>query len=114
MPDLGEYTLEPGSYVWIESPTTADYRAQLGTQTGTDTIVVTGAVQTDSADGNAAPELCNPGTTNYPDIANRRVYIRRLIDTRTQDERRYACCSTLWPQLACPNVTTSCAPTAMA
>ena len=88
---LGDYTLEPGSYVWIESPTTADYRAQLGTQTGTDTIVVTSAVQTDSADGNASPgDPIGTTGTNYPDIANRRVYIRRLVDTRSQDERRYA------------------------
>lgn len=88
-----DYTLDPGSYVWVESPTTADYRAQLGTQVADDSIVVTAAVQTDSADGNASPGDPLPGTTTgqtYPDIAGRRVYIRRLIDTRTQDERRYA------------------------
>ena len=43
-----------------------------------DTIVVTGAVQTDSADGNASPgDPIGTTGTNYPDIANRRVYIRR-------------------------------------
>ena len=103
IPDLGDYTLEPGSYVWIESPTTADYRQTLGTQTGTDTIVVTAAVETDSVDGNAAPGSAIPGTTQtYPGIANRRVYIRRLIDTRTQESGATPCCSTLWPQLVCP------------
>ena len=89
--NLGNYTLEPDEYIWIESSTTADYRARLGTQVNSDEIVVVSAFKTDNADGNAAPGDAIPGSTQtYPDIAGRRVYIRRLIDTRTQDERRYA------------------------
>lgn len=89
---LGEYSLVTGSYVWIESPTTADYRAVLGTQgSNKDEIIVNAAFTTDTNDGTKAPGAAI-GTTglNYPDLANRRVYIRRLIDTRSPSERRYS------------------------
>ena len=89
--NLGDYSLIQGSYVWIESPTTADYRQTLGVQVNADKIVCTGAVVTDTADGNASPG--DPiGTTGltYPSLAGRRVYIRRLIDTRSAEERRYS------------------------
>ena len=88
---LGDYTLVPGSYVWIESPTTADYRQTLGSQVNANEIVATAAFTTDTADGGNSPG--DPiGTTGltYPSLANRRVYIRRLVDTRSAEERRYA------------------------
>ena len=54
-------------------------------------IKLTAAPVTDSNDGNKAPgdAIGTTGRT-YPALAGRRVYIRRIIDTRTQDERRYA------------------------
>ena len=49
---------------------------------------------TDNADGNASPgdDILNGGVDTGVDSRpnGRRVYIRRLIDTRSQDERRYA------------------------
>ena len=97
--ELGDYTLVPGSQLWIESPTTADYRAPLAATAWDpaqpNSIVITTAVTTDTADGEASPgdDIIEGGVdtgVDYPDIAGRRVYIRRLIDTRTQDERRYS------------------------
>ena len=97
---LGDYTLVPGSYVWVESPTSQDYRAQLSAtawdaSSNQDTINITSAFQTDDSDGtnhNPGDNIMN-GTVDtgqdYPDIAGRRLYIRRIVDTRTQDERRY-------------------------
>ena len=97
--ELNDYTFEPGSFLWVESPTTADYRSQLAAvgwnPANPDTLNVTAAMVTDNADGNASPgdDILNGGVdtgVDYPDLAGRRVYIRRLIDTRSQDERRYA------------------------
>ena len=99
--ELGDYTLVPGSYLWVESPTTPDYRAQLAStawdaSSNQDTITVTAAFQTDNSDGtNHSPgdNIMN-GTVDtgvdYPDIAGLRVYVRRLIDTRSPEERRYS------------------------
>lgn len=98
---LGDYTLVPGSYVWVESPTTGDYRAQLTSMgwdasANQDTINITSAFQTDDSDGtNHSPgdDILNGGVPTgqqYPDLAGRRLYVRRIIDVRSQDERRYA------------------------
>ena len=87
--ELGEYTLAPGSYLWFENPVGDDYRNTLQSPTAwdassnQDVINLTAAPVTNG--GN------NPGSgTNYPALAGLRVYVRRLIDTRTQEERRYA------------------------
>ena len=94
--ELGNYTLEPGSYLWVESNTNADYRAPLATtawdaDSDEDTINITTALVTDSTDGNHAPgSVIGSGPATRSTLAGSRVYIRRLIDTRTQSERRYA------------------------
>ena len=98
--ELGDYTLVPGSYLWIESPITADYRAQLAStawdESGNKAIInVTSSPVTDTNDDNKAPgdNIVVGGTdtgVDYPAFAGLRVYIRRLIDTRTQEKRQYA------------------------
>ena len=90
------YSLKGNSYLWVENPRGKDYRAIL---TGTawqaatpDTIRVASAFR--NQDG------IKPGDTivnsqgydtgqTWPDLAGARVYIRRLQDTRSVDERKY-------------------------
>ena len=98
--ELGDYTLKPGSYLWIESPITADYRAELASpawdvSVNRAVINVTAAPATDNNDDNKVPgdNIVVGGVdtgVDYPAYAGLRVYIRRLIDTRTQEKRQYA------------------------
>ena len=96
-PDIiDEYTLRPGSRIWVEAPNGADYRTTLGTGTVWDAsanqnqISIGGAFLTDNADGNNAPGSAIGNGTNRPSLNGLRLYIRRLVDTRTVDERRYS------------------------
>ena len=99
--ELGDYSLVPGSYLWIESPTTPDYRQTLAAvawnPADPDRVNVTAAVTTDNSDGATHSPGDNIETdagvdtgVDYPDIAGLRVYIRRFIDTRSREERRYS------------------------
>jgi hypothetical protein len=91
------YSLPPGSYVWVENPRGADYRAQLAStpwsSANADRVVVTAAFQNE--DGNAPGQAItnsqgfDTGQT-WPALAGARLYIRRLQDVRTVDERRYS------------------------
>ena len=121
--ELGDYTLVPGSYLWVESPTTPDYRAQLAStawdaSSNQDTITVTAAFQTDNSDGknhDPGDDIMNGSVdtgVDYPDIAGLRVYVRRLIDTRSPEERRYSLLLNPPATVRPPSATTSCAPTA--
>ena len=97
-PDVvGDYTLRPGSRIWVEVPNGADYRTTLGAGTvwdasaNQDDISIAAAFTTDTADGTNAPgSVIGGGPARRPDLAGLRVYIRRPIDTRTPDERRYS------------------------
>ena len=91
------YSLSAGSYVWVENPRGTDYRAQLATtpwsSANADRVVVTAAFQNE--DGNSPGQAItnsqgfDTGQT-WPALAGARLYIRRLQDVRTVDERRYS------------------------
>ena len=81
------YTFRNGSRVWVENPLGADWSSTF----------------TSSAWSNATPAVLNIGAAlqnqdgdapavvdNVSSAVGKRVYIRRLVDTRTPDERRYS------------------------
>jgi hypothetical protein len=75
------YSLANGTRIWVENPNGADWRATLTSTAWSSaaptTINITGALQqagTNAAAGN--------------DAVGRRVYVRRVVDTRTVAERR--------------------------
>lgn len=78
------------SYIWIENPNGIDYYAPLANVAwdplNPDRIVVSASFL--SADNDTAPTLDVTGP--FPPIAGKRVYVRRLQDTRTLDERTYS------------------------
>ena len=83
------FSLAPGTQVWIENPEGNDFTARLDTdawETAAPAVInVANAFATGTlagAGGGAAPDA--------NDLQDRRVYVRRLIDTRTTDERTYA------------------------
>ena len=91
------YTLYNNSYIWITNSRSADYRAPLSaaafSATNPNQIVVTAAFVNEDGDHPGDPVLDNQGQPigiNYPDLAGATIYIRRLQDTRTTAERRYA------------------------
>ena len=91
------YSLKPGSYIWIENPRGLDYRAQLAGSpwdpAQPDVINVTGSFKNQNNIEPGDPILNSqqlPTGQNWPDIAGARIYIRRLQDTRSIDERKYS------------------------
>lgn len=82
------YSLPAGTKIWVENPRGDDWRTTLDTaawDAGTpDEINVTGALQQSGTD--AAPDI-DPDTGDSVAVG-KRVYIRRLVDTRTPGERR--------------------------
>ena len=87
--DQEGFSLAPGTQVWIENPEGNDWTARLDTdawEVGTPAVInVANAFATGTlagAGGGAAP--------GADALQSRRVYVRRLIDTRTTDERTYA------------------------
>lgn len=91
------YTLKSSSYIWVENTRGKDYRAQLTSSpwsAGTaDTINVTGIFQTQDAI-KPGDNIINSGGfdtgQDWPDLAGARLYVRRIQDTRSVDERRYS------------------------
>ena len=87
--DLG-YTLRADSYIWVENSNGTDWRAQLAADAWSSSIPnrinlkSTGAGLQDE-DG-VSPGLPPNGVDNR--AIGRRVYVRRLVDTRTASERR--------------------------
>ena len=81
------YSTRPNSRVWIENPIGDDYSstfAAVGWSGGdTNRLVVTAGFTTPGGD---APD----GTAGRPNIAGLRVYVRRVRDTRSVDERSYS------------------------
>jgi hypothetical protein len=76
------YTLRAGTKVWVENPTGEDWRADLNANawsaSAADRINLSAAL-VDSESGAAVTAA---------DAIGKRVYIRRLVDTRTPSERR--------------------------
>lgn len=95
--DNGGYTLRENSYLWIESPTGADYRCLLPATAwdslNPDRLDFTGTIEDEDGNQPGDPILTGTGADTgqtFPDLAGRRVYIRRLQDSRSTDERRYS------------------------
>ena len=89
LPDLlaaDGYSTRGGSFLWVENPGGDDYRATFADPgwlpATADILRITAAFETEGGDAPA-------GTNELPDIEGRRVYIRRLRDTRSVDERTY-------------------------
>ena len=78
------------NYLWIENPNGLDYYAPLAavawSTADKDQLNVSSAVVS-AVDGEAPT---NDETDPYPPIAGKRVYVRRLRDTRSLDQRRYS------------------------
>lgn len=86
--DLG-YTLREDSYIWVENPNGTDWRAQLAASAWSSSdpnrinLKSTTPLQDESG---VSPGIPQNSTTNR--AIGRRVYVRRLVDTRTVSERR--------------------------
>ena len=91
------YTLFADSYIWVTNSRSADYRAPLSSAawspTNPNQITVTATFVNEDGDAPGDPVLDDQGQPigiNYPDLAGADIYIRRIQDTRTTSERRYA------------------------
>jgi microcystin-dependent protein len=91
------YSLFENSFLWIENSRSGDYRAPLDaaawSSTSPNQITVTAVFENEDGTAPGDPVLDdddNPIGINYPDLAGANVYIRRIQDTRTSAERRYA------------------------
>jgi len=91
------YSLKENDYLWIENPGGPDYRARLSAApwdpNASNLLNVKDIFTTDSSAQNIQPG--DPGSEDpdknaFPDIAGKRVYVRRLVDIRTVEERRYS------------------------
>ena len=88
------YSLDVDNYLWVENPGGPDYRARLSaasfSSVNPDQIVLKDQLKAVDENGNEV----SPGDSEQPNVyqplADKRVYIRRFIDTRTIDERRYS------------------------
>jgi microcystin-dependent protein len=92
-----DYSFFEDSYIWIENSRSADYRAQLAatawSSTNPNQIVVKAAFVNEdgTAPGDNVLDSQSQDTgIDYPDLAGATIYIRRIQDTRTTSERRYA------------------------
>ena len=91
------YSLFENSFLWVENSRSADYRAPLAavawSSTTPNQITVTAAFENEDGIAPGDPVLDDEGSPigiNYPDLAGANIYIRRIQDTRTASERRYA------------------------
>jgi hypothetical protein len=89
------YTLRRGSYVWVENPNGNDFRAQLSTTrdpwntSDPDRIYFADGARLQAFNDEESSEQA-PGTNNLGvnRAVGRRVYVRRLTDTRSDSERK--------------------------
>jgi hypothetical protein len=90
VPDLlarDGYSLRNGSYVWVENPLGADWRTTL-----TSSAWASGAaavINTSAALADETGETPGATTAGVNRAVGKRVYVRRLVDTRVPGERRY-------------------------
>lgn len=81
------YALKSGSYIWVENPNGPDWRAQLADIAWTPSTP--NRINLSSAGGLVTNDGESPGLAPNSGInraVSRRIYIRRLIDTRSIDE----------------------------
>ena len=89
VPDLvarDGYTLRQNSYVWVENPLGDDWRAPFTStawSSGTPAQLNITTALTDPS------SVAVPITSGASEAIGKRVYIRRLVDTRTPAQRRY-------------------------
>ena len=89
VPDLvarDGYTLRGNSYVWVENPLGDDWRARFSGpawSTATPTVLNITAALTDPSN------VAVPVVGGISSAIGKRVYVRRLVDTRTPEQRRY-------------------------
>lgn len=95
--DRDGYTLPQNSYIWVENPRGLDYRAQLvagaWSKTTPDEISINSAFVNQDGVEPGDPIINSQGFDTgqiWPELAGARIYIRRLQDSRTTDERRYS------------------------
>lgn len=95
--DAGGYTLREQSYLWIENPSGEDYRVRLPATAWDPTsparLNFINSVVNEKNIAPGDPVLTATGVPtgqNHPSLAGRRVYIRRLKDSRKTEERRYS------------------------
>jgi hypothetical protein len=89
--DSQGYSLKGGDYIWIDNPNGPDYRAILSNNpyNGVNTITVSSGFETaggQEPDSNASQE----DFSIFPSLIGLRVYVRRFIDTRTVEQRRFS------------------------
>lgn len=88
------YSLKQDDYLWIENPGGDDYRARLAKDPWDPSVAnilrVKDTFTTDINSGQVAPGGNLENINAFPDIAGKRVYVRRLVDVRTVEERRYS------------------------
>lgn len=75
------YSLASGTRIWIENPNGADWRATLSANAWSSSAPAAIGIT-------AAPLEAGTNTAAGDDAVGRRVYIRRVVDTRTVAERR--------------------------
>ncbi len=90
VPDViaeGGYTLREDSYIWVENPAGADYFAPLAADAwdpaNPSQIVIKSPFINEDGESPS-------GTNALPDIKNKRLYIRRLTDIRSVEERQWS------------------------
>ena len=95
--DRDGYSLPPSSYAWVENPRGKDYRALLASSpwssSNPDRIVVNTAFENENGESPGEAILNASGLDTgqtWPSLAGARLYVRRLQDSRTIDERRYS------------------------
>lgn len=92
-----DYTFRQGSWLWIENPLGADYRVELPTSTwdvnDPDRLNFLGTVENEDGIQPGQAILAPSGVPTgqyHPSLAGRRVYIRRLRDSRSSDSKRFS------------------------
>jgi hypothetical protein len=76
------YTLRSGTKIWVENPAGPDWRAELSSSAWTASAADRINLSVELVDSESGQPV--PAST----VVGRRVYIRRLVDTRTPSERR--------------------------
>lgn len=83
------YTFAEDSYLWVENPAGEDWRAKLDASawgnSNPENIVMKQLLRQPDTDG---PESGQPAVA--ANLVGKKVYIRRLLDTRTLNQRRYS------------------------
>jgi hypothetical protein len=91
------YSLKTNSYIWIENARGLDYRARLTSSAWNpatpDIVNVTAVFENESGVKPGDEILNSQGFStgqDWPDLAGARIYVRRLQDTRSIDEKKYS------------------------